>query len=211
MKKPVTAPPPPKRGEAKRKHIEAVAIAVFMEKGYDATSMDLIATRAAVSKATLYNHFENKPELFACLIRAMCDQMRANIFNLDGVRGQPEQVLEMLGSKFIEAVLQPGQMAVFRTLTSEAHKFPELGRAFEAAGPEPGAIALGRYLRRLDQEGVLDIPDERLAAGQFIALCDAGLSRRAHFQVERPTSAQIKKRVQSAVRLFLRGYAKKAA
>ena len=56
------------RSEIKRQQIIEAAVAVFMEKGYEAASMDLISARAEVSKRTVYNHFTSKELLFEAII-----------------------------------------------------------------------------------------------------------------------------------------------
>src|ERR1700761_4951823 len=54
--------PRPRSAEAHRKVIEA-AIALFSERGIDATSMDAIAETSGVSKATIYKHWPDKDAL----------------------------------------------------------------------------------------------------------------------------------------------------
>lgn len=52
----------------KRKIILEGAIKVFIEKGYDTSSMDTIAETAGVSKRTIYNHFASKEILFQAIV-----------------------------------------------------------------------------------------------------------------------------------------------
>lgn len=60
------------RESDRRTHIVRTAARVFMEHGYEATSMNRIARRAEVSKPGLYYHFKSKQELlFAIVSRAM--------------------------------------------------------------------------------------------------------------------------------------------
>lgn len=53
-----------RRGDALHEHILDTAKLVFLETGYDRTSMDTIAARAATSKRSLYAHFPTKEALF---------------------------------------------------------------------------------------------------------------------------------------------------
>jgi len=48
----------------KRKDILKAAIQEFYKNGFEGSSMDAISKEANVSKATVYNHFKNKEELF---------------------------------------------------------------------------------------------------------------------------------------------------
>jgi len=56
-----------------RKHaaILDAAVAEFRATGYEATSMDRIATAAGVSKRTVYNHFPSKDALFLRILEEM--------------------------------------------------------------------------------------------------------------------------------------------
>ena len=51
-------------GPARRQRIEAAAVEVFAERGYDATSVGEIATAAGVTRTVLYDHFRSKRELY---------------------------------------------------------------------------------------------------------------------------------------------------
>ncbi|HEX4251580.1 MAG TPA: TetR/AcrR family transcriptional regulator [Pseudonocardia sp.] len=48
------------RRKERRDRVYAVAIELFVERGYDHTTMDDIAERAQVARATVFNHFERK-------------------------------------------------------------------------------------------------------------------------------------------------------
>src|SRR3954451_25099586 len=75
----VTAPEllePAEAASPKRRAILEAAAALFMAEGYGAVSMDAVARRAGVSKATLYAHFGAKDRLFAAIIHEACETMR---------------------------------------------------------------------------------------------------------------------------------------
>lgn len=56
------------RGEALREHIVVAAKSVFLEQGFERSSMDEVAARAGTSKRTLYAHFGTKDALFQAVI-----------------------------------------------------------------------------------------------------------------------------------------------
>jgi AcrR family transcriptional regulator len=66
---------------ARRRSVQAheqvleAAIALFAERGLEATSMDAIADAAGVSKATIYNHWADKD--------ALCLEALAHVHGLD--------------------------------------------------------------------------------------------------------------------------------
>lgn len=56
------------KGERTRQTIEDAALKLFLERGYHATSMRLIAERAGLALGGIYNHFSNKEEIFSGII-----------------------------------------------------------------------------------------------------------------------------------------------
>ena len=51
-----------------RAQLQSVALQLFAENGYDATSLREIAERLAITKAAVYYHFRSKDEILASLI-----------------------------------------------------------------------------------------------------------------------------------------------
>src|SRR5689334_767490 len=52
-----------------RENILATAISLFEEKGYEQTTMDMIAEKAEVSRATLFNYFPAKGGLLFVFVQ----------------------------------------------------------------------------------------------------------------------------------------------
>ncbi len=61
---------PKKQKNRKLQIIEAAAI-VFKEKGYDRATLQDIATRVGITKATLYHHYNNKHKLLYTIINTL--------------------------------------------------------------------------------------------------------------------------------------------
>lgn len=59
------------RARAVRERLIAAAITTFARYGYRQTSMELIAEQAAVSRQTLYNHFQNKDAIFSAGVQSL--------------------------------------------------------------------------------------------------------------------------------------------
>ena len=69
-----------------RERIQAIAVELFVEQGYDKTSLQEIADRLGVTKAALYYHFKSKEAIVASLFHdwlAAVDQI------IDWAREQP--------------------------------------------------------------------------------------------------------------------------
>jgi AcrR family transcriptional regulator len=56
--------PPAAEAELRAAHLRDIAAEVFLEFGYEATSLGEIAKRAGASKETLYAHYADKADLF---------------------------------------------------------------------------------------------------------------------------------------------------
>ncbi len=69
-----------------RTRIQAVALELFIEHGYEATSLREIAERLGVTKAALYYHFKTKEDIVASLVQDRIDALREL---LDWAENQP--------------------------------------------------------------------------------------------------------------------------
>jgi TetR/AcrR family transcriptional repressor of mexJK operon len=68
-----------KAGESRREEILNAAFEQFSSYGFRRTSMEDIAQRTGVSRASLYLHFKNKEEIFRSLSEVMHEQALAGV------------------------------------------------------------------------------------------------------------------------------------
>lgn len=193
----------------KRAQVLRGATEVFARDGYEGASMSRIALEAGVSKGTLYNYFTGKAELFAAYVEQCCSKTLANVFAVSPEDGAaPAEMLRIIGTRMIEMMLSETGQTIYRVVTSEAPKFPELARAFYDAGPARAIGTLARWLAEETGAGRLDVPDPTFAAEQFFALCQTRVCLRRTLHLERCTSQEeIARVVGAAVDMFLRTYA----
>lgn len=59
----------------KRHRILDAAKTLFLQHGYHGSSMNQIAQTAGVTKLTVYNHFQDKANLFSCAIEETCESI----------------------------------------------------------------------------------------------------------------------------------------
>jgi TetR/AcrR family transcriptional repressor of mexJK operon len=197
---------PPAAGKAAV--IREAARAVFMEEGYGAASMDRIALRAGVSKATLYAHFGNKAALFAAMVGETCRQSAAAVTFEALDENDPRGALTKIGRNFLDLSLSERALQTYRTVVAEAPRFPEIGRAFFESGPSVMLDHIAHYLARVHAAGRLAIPDPHLAAEQFVSMVRGRLYlRRLLGLIEDVAPAERERVVRAAVDVILRGYA----
>jgi AcrR family transcriptional regulator len=70
-----------------------VAVDAFIEHGYDATSMGLLAGRLGLSKAAIYHHFPAKTELLRAALNRALDGLEGVLDEEGARRGTPEERL----------------------------------------------------------------------------------------------------------------------
>ncbi|SRR5579883_516066 len=106
----------------------------FLAHGYAATSMDRVALAAKVSKATVYNHFQDKEHLFTALIQQLVAQKFRAIFDAADAQvlnASPQVVLKAFANRALDTMINEPQFLNFmRVILGESGRFPQLAHAF---------------------------------------------------------------------------------
>lgn len=112
-----------------------VATRAFFDKGYGATSMSAIADELGGSKATLWSHFSSKEDLFVAVVDAEVASFSEEIDDVLIGRTYSREALRRFCLRFIELLLRPNSVKLFRLIIAEGPRFPEITEAFYARGP----------------------------------------------------------------------------
>ena len=78
MKKPRT-----KNRDVRFQEIQAAAKMVFLQKGYNNTSVEEIAKKAGISKGTVYLYFKNKHEVYIALMMPVLEEVGRELVKLE--------------------------------------------------------------------------------------------------------------------------------
>lgn len=157
------------RSEQKQFDIIEAARNVFLEKGFDGASMDLIAETANVSKRTVYNHYASKEALFAGVMLGMCQAKKETMVLEIPLSGDIAEELKIFGVNFVSLVFDPNGQALLRILVANLDKFPELGQAFFDNGPQEVINAVADYFLAQTKAGRMNIEDPEEASGSFLS------------------------------------------
>lgn len=189
---------------AKREAILAAATAEFLERGYGSARIEAIATKAGVSKVTVYGHFQTKTGLFTAAVEQECEKIRSALLFDDGQAPLRDR-LAAFGHTMIAFLSRPEMIRFEQRIAAETERHPELGRCFLEAGPHRMLKALAGLLERARSRGELSALDPMLAAEQYASLVKgmADMDRRFGRPVDR---AATNRRIDAAVALFLKGY-----
>lgn len=200
----------PEEDSSKRRQILDGARKVFMDLGFDGASMGEIARAAGVSKGTLYVYFDDKCRLFEAIVREEAVGQGELGVDLDPNCDVPT-TLHAFGEAYILLVCRPGGGSAIRTVMAIAERMPDVGRRYYEHVLEKIIHRLATYLDARVKLNDLAIDDCQFAASQFILMCQASLFLPYIFQAApAPSPARIRKVVDSAVKMFLAGYAVKA-
>ena len=195
------------RGQRKCDQILEGACEVFRAEGFGGASVDEIARRAGISKATMYRYYPDKTAIFNAYVRRECARQAAHLLSIDLDDSPLEEVLHRLALGFIKFVVSPFAQGIYRIAVSEAERFPDIGQAFFESGPDEARKRLSPVLAAAMARGELAAEDPDVAALQFFELCKAKIFYRSLFCRQCDVSdAAIDAQARLAVRTFLRAY-----
>lgn len=109
---------------------------LFIEKGYDRTTMDDLCASTQMSKGNLYHHFRNKEVLFLQLLAQHAEQMSQKwLRSAEQSTSPSEQLIAMadLFGRDCESPLLPALEEYAKTLSSESEALATLREITEAA------------------------------------------------------------------------------
>lgn len=191
----------------RRSAILEIARSAFLQDGYSGTSMSQIAARVGGSKATLYNYFPSKKELFIAVADEFCAQKLMLLFDVGEMAGGIRLALSAFVRRFLPMLLADDIVAFYRLVVAEAGRFPELGRELFEMGPNRGVKRMAEYFERAMETGEIRNGDPIAAAEQFLDLSAGLLNRGRLWNVFVDVSPeQLEMHIERIVTTFLAAY-----
>lgn len=200
----------PDRREARkadrRRTILDVAERSFLDRGFADTSMSTIAAELGGSKTTLWSYFRSKEELFEAVMDSKIAAFQGALDEALIPAGGPAAALARFGRVMLDKIMSPASVALHRLIVAEGERFPVMGEAFAARGPDRIRARLTTYMAGEMAEGRLLPGDAQLAARQFMALCQAGGYLDRLWRPSRSPTFDPTTDVATAVETFLRAW-----
>jgi AcrR family transcriptional regulator len=191
----------------RKSQILEIALEMFLKEGFAAVSMSSIAARVGGSKATLYNYFASKEELFAATVAARCGQLQSIIYDVEAEGGSFCDSLRRLGERFLALIMTDDSIALFRLVIAESARFPELGHGFFEAGPNRGQERVAEFLSHGIAQGALRAGDVLEMGRAFLDLLSSDIHRKRLCNVmPEPSPEMIARNAERAARQFLAIY-----
>jgi TetR/AcrR family transcriptional regulator, mexJK operon transcriptional repressor len=160
---------PDRRLERRRAMIEA-AESLFLEQGYDATSLAAVVKRSGGSLATLYELFGNKQGLLRAIMELRNEQDRCPGYGQDCAVTAPSELLRGYAHRLYAHVTSRRAIALKRIVITEALRDPDFARTLYEDIHLPSVRELARILTQLNEDGRAEIDDPMAAAGLFFAI-----------------------------------------
>ena len=113
--------------ERKREILDA-ALIEFSDRGYTATTIETIATRAGLSKTGIYAHYKSKEEVFEDLLMVVLTPLEKLDVSFDA-----DKPLDLIIEAYLDSLYpmleQPTTLATFRLLVMESRRVaPDLNQ-----------------------------------------------------------------------------------
>ena len=197
------------RDPEKDRMILDAATALFMERGFEASSMEAIAERAGVSKMTLYARFKDKDALFAASVQAKCESFVGESLFTALAGESVAQGLARIARSFVALVTDPGAVSVLGLINRESARAPQLAGLFFDVAVLRMLARMQEFLALHIRAGHLAMPPECLAGAswRFLGAVKGEAHLRAMLTLPPPPSASLEAHVQNCVQDFLQLYA----
>jgi AcrR family transcriptional regulator len=171
-----------RRKDARPGDIVAAALAVFGEKGFAGARIDEIATRAGVSKGTLYLYFETKADIFRAVVE---ESVKPNIEALERTMlalDLPfEGLVRTLLPRFAALVTAVPVGTVVKMVVGESRNFPELAKVWHDEIVLKAIAVLAGLIGRAQEKGEVRPGDPRAHAFSIMGPMLMGLLWRETF------------------------------
>ncbi|MET8939042.1 TetR/AcrR family transcriptional regulator [Streptomyces rubiginosohelvolus] len=194
----------------KRAAILTAARELFLADGFDRSSVDAVAARAEVSKRTVYDYFGDKRTLLRAVVDSVGDALVTTVRRtLDETltdrteAAELEDALVAFSMRIATEMLGSAEYTTLqRLLRSDSGHLSE--QDYNPMADTPDEAIAERFAAFADA-GLLDVPDPRLAADQFLALTfGVALDRLGSANAVR--DPRVRPLVVEGVRTFLRAY-----
>ncbi len=194
--------------EKKREQIIQAAIVEFREQGFKGCSMDKIASRAQVSKRTVYNHFSSKEILFFSILEHLTS-LENEVFT----RGynpsiQVEKQLLEIARVEVDLLQSKEIQQLSRILLGELVRNEEMASIFDKQRPSCQAN-FTLWLEKAIADNTLKIDDVLFAVEQFFGLLKTSALWPTLLRQHVMTEAEKERTITSTVAMFINTYAKK--
>lgn len=170
----------PTREQAELRHAQLLerALDLFLDRGYEQTTLEAIAASVRMTKRTVYGLYEDKAALFRATVqhaieRWVVPREKLRSLEMDDLEG----TLLAVARTRVAHVMTPEGMKLQRIINAESYRFPEIFTAAYEQATLPLVEFLADVLRRHRAKGTVSIARPRMAAAAFLSMVVGGPAR----------------------------------
>jgi AcrR family transcriptional regulator len=151
------------------------ALDIFLEKGFERTTIDAITASAGMAKRTVYLRYGDKTALFKAALHRAIEEWIVPIESLRAAEtGDLEETLLRVGQILVANIVSPAGIRLMRITNAESARMPEIGAYTYREGTEPTLSYLADLFRRRIRPGGTEMTDCDQAALAFLYLVVGG-------------------------------------
>jgi len=181
------------------------ALDLFLERGFEGTSIEAICSTAGMAKRTVYARYGDKTTLFKAAISRAIEEWIVPVARLrEAETGNFEEDLLTIGRILVTNLMSPAGLRLLRLTNAVSGSMPEIGAYNVDIGTGPTLGYLADLFRRHCSSASEGFPEADDAAQAFLYLVVGGPTNAAAWGV--PMDAeQVERDTRYNVRLFLHG------
>ncbi|WP_418181047.1 TetR/AcrR family transcriptional regulator [Aliarcobacter lanthieri] len=192
--------------QEKRNAIIKAAIAEFYAKGYEASSMDTVSREANVSKATVYNHFKNKEDLFLALAHILLEKLEKSFQYEYDSNKTIELQLKEIAYKELEFLNDDENMKLIQILTVVMIQKNEIGLKLLAYEKDDCMDMTSKWFEKAKENEKLDFESSLFVSKQFIGMIKSFAFYPQIYGASKLTSDEQNNLVEKAVQMIIKQY-----
>jgi TetR/AcrR family transcriptional repressor of mexJK operon len=196
------------RRERRRDAVIAAARQLFLERGFEAVSLNEIVRHSGGSLSTVYKLFENKAGLLHAVIRSEQFDNLGRIVAIAEAAASPKETLLAIAREIYDQFLDAGKVALLRIVIAESLRDPSFAYEVFREVHLPFTEVIEALFARWQSQGQAAIHDPGRAARFFIGAVLHPPQTRAMCGHPLQFSPDQRDRAAAEVaELFVRGYA----
>jgi AcrR family transcriptional regulator len=181
------------------------ALDIFLEKGFERTSIDAITAAAGMAKRTVYLRYGDKTALFKAALERAIEEWIVPVETLRAAETDDlEETLLRIGHILVANLMTPSGLRLLRITNAEAGRMPEIGVYTYRYGTERTIAYLADLFRRRLSPAGGDLPEAEDAALGFLHLVVSGPPTMTAWGLHLDEAA-VERQTRYAVGLFLHG------
>lgn len=147
--------------ERNKAELLQTALILFGEKGFDAVTMDDIASKQKISKSSLYQYCSGKEDLFSQVLQ----NSSFNLYTQE-IASSPndldiQDVIMSVGRSYLQISDTPNRLAIFKSVIRSSDKFPAIGSLYYEHGIKPACNNIVKYVNLYGEQNNKPQPDSK--------------------------------------------------